>query len=316
MSFTRPSTETIAWLESGDISIRYQSRRDLLDQTDATLQGKIASEGWGAAFLERRNADRSWGNGFYQPKWTSSHYTLLDLKMLAISPEHPLIKESIRKIITEEKKADGGIGPGKSLAVSDVCVNGMFLNYASYFGEAEDRLASVVDFILAQRMPDGGFNCQLNRSGAHHSSMHSTLSVLEGIEEYARQGYRHRVGELLSAAEEGRDFLLRHRLFKSDRTGEVIRNDFLQLSYPPRWKYNILRALDYFRTAGVPWDPRLSDALVELLSKQRTDGRWPLAAHHPGQTHFVMEQAGTPSRWNTLLAYRVLKRWGSRVSAA
>lgn len=91
--------------------------------------------------------------------------------------------------IGEAALTDGGIGPGKSQAVSDVCVNGMFLNDASYFGEAEDM--RVVDFILAQRMPDGGFNCQLNRSGAHNSSLHSTLSVLEGIQEYAQQGYRH-----------------------------------------------------------------------------------------------------------------------------
>lgn len=105
-----------------------------------------------------------------------------------------------------------------------MCVNGMFLNDASYFGEAEDMLASVVDFILAQRMPDGGFNCQLNHSGAHNSSLHSTLSVLEGIQEYAQQGYRHRVGELLSAAEEGRDIRLRHRLFRSDRTASPARS--------------------------------------------------------------------------------------------
>lgn len=302
-----PSATTIAWLEAGDVSVRYQTRRDLEGHADAALQSRIATEGWGAAILAQRNADQSWGRGFYQPKWTSSHYTLLDLKMLAISPVHPLIRASVRKIVTEEKKADGGIGPGRSISVSDVCVNGMFLNYASYFGASENELESVVDFILAQRMPDGGFNCRLNRSGARHSSMHSTLSVLEGISEYVQNGYNYRITELQHAAEEGREFLLRHRLFKSDRTGLIIRQDFLRLSYPPRWKYNILRALDYFRASGAPWDPRMSDAVAELVSRRRADGRWLLASAHRGETHLTMETAGQPSRWNTLLALRVLK---------
>ena len=183
----------------------------------------------------------------------------------------------------------------------------MFLNYATYFGAPENELESVVDFILAQRMTDGGFNCRLNRSGARHSSMHSTLSVLEGISEYVQNGYNYRITELQHAAEEGREFLLRHRLFKSDRTGLIIRQDFLRLSYPPRWKYNILRALDYFRASGAPWDPRMSDAVAELVSRRRADGRWLLASAHRGETHLTMETAGQPSRWNTLLALRVLK---------
>jgi len=303
------SAATIAWLEAGDVAVQYQTRRDLKGHTDAALQRRIATEGWGAAFLARRHADASWGRGFYQPKWTSSHYTLLDLKMLAISPRQPLIRESIAKITAEQKKHDGGIGPGRSIAVSDVCVNGMFLNYASYFGEPEDNLRSIVDFILAQHMRDGGFNCRKNRSGAHHSSMHSTLSVLEGVNEYATNGYRYRLEELQRAADAGREFLLQHRLFRSDRTGLVIRQDFLRLSYPPRWKYNILRALDHFRASGAPWDPRLSDAIGEVVSRQRPDGRWLLAAGHPGEVHFAMEEAGAPSRWNTLLALRVLGRW-------
>jgi hypothetical protein len=213
------------------------------------------------------------------------------------------------KILTEEKKADGGIGPGRSIAVSDVCVNGMFLNYASYFGAPEAGLRSIVDFILSQHMADGGFNCQSNRAGARHSSMHSTLSVLEGIAEYERNGYRHRLADLQLAALAAREFLLQHRLFESDRTGAIIRDDFLRLSFPPRWKYNILRALDHFRAVQVPWDDRMADAIEVIVSKRRPDGRWSLAAAHPGAVHFTMERAGGPSRWNTLLALRVLRVW-------
>jgi hypothetical protein len=304
------NADVIDWLEAGDVAVRYQARRDLLDDDDAALQARIAREGWGREFLACRNPDGSWGRGFYQPKWTSSHYTLLDLKTLALPARNPVVHASVLKILKEEKKADGGIGPGRSIPVSDVCVNGMFLNYASYFGAPEAGLCSIVDFILSQHMPDGGFNCQSNRAGARHSSMHSTLSVLEGAAEYEHSDYRYRLADLRLAAAAAREFLLQHRLFKSDRSGAIIRDDFLRLSFPSRWKYNVLRALDHFRAVQAPWDDRLSDAIEVIESKRRADGRWSLAAAHPGAVHFTMERAGGPSRWNTLLALRVLRAWG------
>jgi hypothetical protein len=294
------------WLLSGDVSIQYQVRRDLLGKDDPGLQARIAKEGWGARFLACRNQDGSWGQRFYQPKWTSSHYTLLDLRMLELSPDNALARESIHKIATEEKIGDGGIGPARTIKLSDVCVNGMFLNYASYFGEPEESLRSIVDYILGERMADGGFNCARLRPGATHSSLHSTLSVLEGIREYAANGYRYRLAELQDATRTGHEFILTHRLFRSRRTGEIINSDMLRFVVPPRWKYNILRALDYFRTTRTPWDERMSDALDKVVSRRRPDGRWALAAGHPGLVHFAMERAGHPSRWNTLLALRVL----------
>jgi hypothetical protein len=304
-----PSIDVIPWLLQGDMAIQYQTFRDLLDTDRPDLQARIATEGWGAQFLACRNPDGSWGRKFYQPKWTSSHYTLLDLKTLGIASDHPLIRESIHKIVFDLKGPDGGIYPVGADKKSDVCINGMVLNYASYFGQSEDQLRSIVDFLLHEHMADGGFNCVSNRSGARHSSLHSTLSVLEGIQEYAANGYSYRLNDLRRAAAQAREFILMHRFFKSDHTGEIIRKDFLQLSFPPRWKYSILRALDYFRLVGAAWDPRMADAMEVLISKRRADGRWLLQAAHPGQVHFVMEQPRKPSRWNTLSALRVLKTY-------
>jgi hypothetical protein len=300
----------IDWLLEGDPAIRFQTCRDLLGEERPELQRSITEEGWGAAFLSRRNPDGSWGRGFYQPKWTSSHYTLLDIRLLEPVPDHPVVRESIRGIVRRHKGKDGGIDPSITVGVSDVCVNGMFLNYACYFGEDETELRSVIDFLLSQRMADGGFNCESNRSGARHGSLHSTISVLEGIEEYRRAGYRYRIPELEDCAAASREFLLRHRLFKSDRTGEVIKPEFLKLFYPPRWKYTILRALDFFRRADCPRDDRMEDAFAVLLRKRRSDGRWRLQAPLPGQVHFSMEKPGQPSRWITLIALRVLRAYG------
>ncbi len=297
----------IDWLLDGDVSIQYQVYRDLLNKQRSDLRKRISKEGWGYKFLSARNENGHWGKAFYQPKWTSTHYTLLDLKNLAISPNIKEIKQTLSMILKENKSEDGGIMPIGTVKVSDVCINGMFLNYACYFQSNEEELKSVVDFLLSQQMKDGGFNCHSNRIGAVHSSLHTTLSVLEGILEYKKNNYKYRLKELQKAETESREFILMHRLFKSDKTGEIIKNQFLKLPYPARWYYDILRALDYFQSAKVKYDERMQDAIEVILKKRKPDNKWLLQANHPGQTHFEMEKVGEPSRWNTLRALRVLK---------
>jgi hypothetical protein len=301
----------IKWLLQGDVSIQYLTHKYLLNEDIGKLHNlrkRIANEGWGKRYLDARNPSGHWGRGFYQPKWISSHYTLLDLRYLEIEPVEP-ISETIALILAQSRAPNGSINESRSLPSGDVCVNGMFLNYAAFFGTPQEQLKSMVDYLLDNIMLDGGFNCEGKTKGATHSSMHTTISALEGIWEYIKAGYPYRVHELQQAKRNAEEFLLMHQLFKSDRTGEVINNKWTMLSFPSRWYYDILRALVYFVDAGVPHDPRLNAALELLLSKRRKDGTWPVQAKHPGLVHFDMEQAGAPSRFNTLRALRVLKNY-------
>ncbi len=293
---------------NGDVSIQYQVHRDLLGSDKKDLQERIANEGWGKQFLVKRKQNGNWGDGFYQPKWISTHYTLLDLRNLNLSPNHKPVKEPIQEVLNTSKAKDGGIQLGSSTSQhSDVCVNGMFLNYASYFNVPEKELESIVDSLLNEIMHDGGFNCRTTRSGASHSSLHSTISVLEGLLEFQKAGFTYRKDDISSAIKSAEEFILIHRLFLSDRTGKIIHKDFLKLSYPSRWKYDILRALDYFQKAERKWDERIDEAITVIQKKRNKYGTWNMQAAHPGQLHFVMEKAGKPSRWNTLRAMRVLK---------
>jgi hypothetical protein len=111
------------------------------------------------------------------------------------------------------------------------------------------------------------------------------------------------------AQQRGREFLLAHRLFRSHRTGKVIKPIFTRFAFPPRWHYDILRALDHFRSVDAPRDERLADAIDVVRRTERADGRWVLDHAYPGKTYFQLERVGAPSRWNTLRALRVLGWW-------
>lgn len=308
----------VDWLLDGDVSIQYQVHRDLLRMDDtalAPLQRRIEDEGWGSRYLDLQNPNGHWGRGFYQPKWTCTHYTLLDLVSLCVPRENSKARRSVQMMFDTRTSADGSINYARTNVPSDVCINGMALLCASYFGSEDPRLHGIVDYLLRVQMPDDGWNCEYLR-GATHSSVHTTVSVLEGLHEYQTAGHTHRQDDVLQARARAVEFLLRHRLFLSDRTGEVINKRFLMLSFPPRWHYDILRALDHFQAAGVPYDERMSPALSVLARKRRADGTWPLQSRHPGQVHFEMEKVGGPSRWNTLRALRVMTKYAHHAGLA
>lgn len=305
--------ELLSWLLKGDVSIRYQTYRDLLGKDRTDLRDRITKEGWGNRFLSKQKSDGHWGRAYYQPKWTSTHYTLLDLKNLSISPNILSIRKIVESVLKNLKGDDGGIYPVGKERKCDVCMTSMFLNCAAYFGADENYLKSLIDFLLTEQMPDGGFNCHSNTKGAVHSSVHTTLSVLEGLAEFRKNGYKYRANSIKKVEREAHEFLLYHKLYQSHRTGEPMDKKMLMLSYPSRWRYDILRSLDYFRYVDAKYDPRMDDAVTILLKKRRDDGRWPLQARHPGQTHFEMEKTGEPSRWNTLRTMRVLKHFGINI---
>ncbi|WP_141842146.1 hypothetical protein [Humibacillus xanthopallidus] len=302
------TSEVLDWLLAGDVAAAYLATRDLLGRDDADLQRRIATEGVGAALLAARGPNGHWGRGFYQPKWTSSHYTLLHLKEIGLSPTHPGARDTVRLILDTEKHRDGGVGPAASPTPSDACVNGMALGYASWFGAPEDRLRSIVDFLLTERVVDGGFNCRHNRPRTHvtHSSMHTTVCVMEGMTTYLRSNRRYRRTELEEAVASSAEFLLRHRMLRSERTGQVISPEFTRLHFPARWHYDVLRGMDCLAAGGTPRDHRMDEALALIRRRQRPDGRWSANRSYPGVTYVPGERPGEPSPWLTVIAERVL----------
>jgi hypothetical protein len=315
-----PNDATTRWLLEGDPSIRWQAMRDLIDapaRAVAQERAKVARDGWGALLLARQDRRGTWAGGrsadagLYTPKWTSTTYTMLTLRDFGLPPDNAQARKACTLLLDQGLQDDGGINyyrrSPKGERRSETCITGMVLSILSYFACDDERVGTLADHLLDQQMPDGGWNCQRPR-GATHSSMHTTISALEGLRHYESHGRRGRA-KVRDAQRRGREFLLAHRLFRSHRTGAVIRPEFTRFSFPPRWHYDILRALDYFQSVDAPRDPRLAEAIQIVSSRQSADGRWMQQHTYVGQTYFPLERQGAPGRWNTLRALRVLKWW-------
>jgi hypothetical protein len=304
--------EVISWLLEGDPSIRWQVQRDLLKLPPAKYEKErrnISKEGWGKRLHDKQDPDGRWGGGMYGPKFISTHYTMLTLRLLGLPPDNPQARRACQLFLDEGFYADGGIN-FFSRAIwkhSETCVTGMVLAMLAYFRYNDERLHAIAAHLVGQQMKDGGWNCESYKD-ATHSSFHTTISVLEGLYEY-ECFFPEKKKQISQIRARGHEFLLRHRLFKSHRSGEIFDPKMTTMPFPPHWRYDFLRALDYFQACDAPKDKRMSDAIELLISKQKPDGRWFMNSGMTGRKFFDLEKAGQPSRWNMLRALRVLRWW-------
>jgi hypothetical protein len=265
------------WLLDSDPAIRWQVLRDLADapaDVVAAERSRVANEGWGARLLALQGEDGQWAGGACFPAegWRREE-----------NPGQPWTST----LPTLQLLHDFGIDPRadrvrRAVArVRDCC---RWEHAGQPFCEAEN--------------------------GSVRSSFATTINVLEGL--LAHERATGGSTESIAARRRGEEYLLERKLLRRKSTGEIVKPAWLQFSFPTRWHYDVLRALDYFRSAGDAPDSRIAEAIELLRSKQQPDGAWLLENTHPGKVHFALEDGdGRPSRWNTLRALRVL-RWHDR----
>jgi hypothetical protein len=315
-------TTVLDWLLDSDPAIRWQVLRDLLHAPAdivAAERARVAGEGWGARLLALQDDDGEWAGGACFPAryfeesaeyqgqpWTSTLPTLQLLYDFGVDPADERVRQAVA-LVRDHCRWEHAGQPFFSGEV-EPCINGRTVALGAYFGQ---DVEAVVARLRDEQLEDGGWNCDAER-GSVRSSFATTINVLEGLLEHERATGGS--AESLAARRRGEAYLLERHLFRRKSTGEVVDAAWLMCSFPTRWHYDILRALDYFRSAGDPPDPRLDEA-IELLRSKQAEGAWPLENTHPGKIHFALEEGdGLPSRWNTLRALRVLK-WYDRSRA-
>jgi len=299
----------IDYLMDGDAVIRWQTLRDLLDAPPGEWlaeREKVASEGWGAKFLEYQKPDGSWPTA----RWTGTVWTLVQLVVLGMPPEGDPFRTAFEQVVGKLMPKGREVSRKVLTTQMDLCHLGFWLRIGAHFLPDDERLRPLADVILSMQLADGGWNCRIRmKPKTKHSSFHTTFNVLEGLREAATAGILP-----LNAFEEAQaralEFMLQHKMYRSDKTGEIVDERFTDLAFPSYWHYTVLRGLDYMRQTPSIVDSRLDDPLSLIESRRKPNGRWPVEKRISGITLFDMEKMGRDSRWNTLRSLRVLKAAG------
>jgi hypothetical protein len=310
----------ISWLLDSDPSIRWQAMRDLTDAPVAEVaaeRARVATVGAGARLLALQAPDGRWGGAAWNRGWDATMHVLSLLREMGLDPEGEEARRSVG--LVRDRVTWRGCGPPEVddnpffAGEVEPCINGQVGAAGAYFGQ---DVRGIVDRLLAEQLPDGGWNCEA-ANGSTRSSFNTTICVLECLLEYERAAGGRR--EVTRARLRGQEYLLERRLCRLRSTGERIERDrkggadWSRFAFPTWWHYDVLRGLEYLRRAGVAPDERVAEAIHLLVSKRDGDGKWPLETRYPGRMPIeTNEGEGKPSRWNTLRALRVLDWYSAR----
>jgi len=308
-----PKRSVIRWLLDSDPSVRWQVMQDLIgapaDEV-AAERARVATEGAGARLLALQAPDGRWGGTAWNRGWNSTMHVLMLLREMGLDPASDQARRAVG--LVRDRVTWQGCGPQEAddnpffAGEVEPCINGQVGAVGAYFRQ---DVRGIVDRLLAEQLPDGGWNCEA-ANGSTRSSFNTTICVLEALFEHERA-----VGaspKVTGARLRGQDYLLERRMFRRLSTGEVINDrkgnhNWTRFAFPTWWHYDVLRGLEYLRRAGVVPDERMGEAIDLVASKRDGDGRWPLETRHAGEMPVETDEGeGRPSRWNTLRALRVL----------
>ena len=309
----------IEWLLDSDPSIRWQVMRDLMGSPGeevAAERARVVAEGAGAMLLTLQAADGRWSGAAWNRGWNSTMHVLMLLRDMGLDPASDQARRATD--LVRDRVTWKGCGPPECEDNAffdgevEPCINAQVVAVGVYFGR---NVRGLVARLLAEQLGDGGWNCEA-ASGSTRSSFNTTICVLEALVAYERA-----VGgsqEIIDARLRGQEYLLERHLFRRRSTGEVIERDrkggsaWTRFAFPTWWHYDVMRGLEYLRSAGTAYDGRMAEAVELVASKRGPDGLWPLETRYPGVMPVEIDQGeGRPSRWNTLRALRVLN-WFQR----
>jgi hypothetical protein len=295
--------------------------RDLTDapaEEVAAERARVATEGVGAQLLALQGTDGRWGGAAWNRGWNSTMHVLMLLREMGLDPASDQARRALG--LTRDCVTWKGCGPrecdGNPFFAGEVepCINGQVAAVGAYFGQ---DVRGIVDTLLTEQLPDGGWNCEA-ANGSTRSSFNTTICVLEALLEYElRFGSSF---QITASRVRGEEYLLERRLFRRRSTGEIVSAcrksgaALTRFAFPTWWHYDVLRALEYLGRADVAPDERIAEAIELVESKRDGDGRWPLETRYPGVMPVETdEREGQPSRWNTLRALRVLDWYSAKV---
>ena len=336
--------DALGWLlEPGDPSIRLHALRDVLHlprDNGKALATKERVESYAPVrkILNAQTREGYWPpeSTCYSPKFTATVWPLILLGEMGLPPD-PRIKIACERFFDLHQMDNGAFSWMSNRekrrgwkVEEEPCLTGNMIRTLAVFGYGQDpRLERAVEWLPEQQQEDGGWNCDYPHRRVKHSSFMSTITPLWAYSEIPRSRWTRK---MKLSIERGAEFLLMHRLYKSDhhdwRPVEIWKRGehqlwmrgeqhFTRFHFPMYYYYDALHALRVLTKLGFGDDERTRDAVHLVLSKRTPEGKWLLEGdwlrERKGENAVKRRRAIVnvetlmkPSKWVTLNCYRAL----------
>ncbi len=328
-----PSDSVTNWLlERENPSVRYFTLVDLLDTPiyDAEVEqarGDIMRNGQGPLLLEGQSEAGSWGlpGSFYNPRFTGATWRFMLLAEFGADGADPRIQKTAEYLFANSQLPNGGfwsVPPSKRSPeeLGLPCLTGNMIWSLIRLGYLNDpRVQQGIDWIFRySRFDDGdavvwpAWLPQNPDDGCwgRHSCFRGVVAHLQALAEIPPGKRSLPVQQTIAA---GVEFLLRHHVYKHSHDLSRAVGDYTQIGFPIYVDNDMLRMLLILTKLGVR-DERMQEAIDLLKHKRTKDGKWKQQhtyrkTRNQGFLPVPVTEKGQPSKWVTLKALTVLKRF-------
>ncbi len=304
-----PTTELTDWLLQSSIpTIRFKTHTDLLDQGEmvtADDRAAIIQEGPVPALLAEQLANGTWARetGYYSPKYTSTHWTLLLLAELAIDGQNPRFQQGVEYMLTTTAaEIERGLTQNP---LHLACLWGNVLRYVLHGGRADTRVERLIDYAV-QSVNRGPCQCRYNDN---YACAWGTVRALWGL---AATPPAQRTPNVNHAIDQGIAFLLdSYQLVKADYPTPDNGNVHMlwsKLSFPLFYQVDILFTLRVLAELDALDQSGAQPALQWLAARQQKNGRWRGSNPYRARTWRVLSDSEETDRWVSLYAASIQKQ--------
>jgi hypothetical protein len=319
--------DSLSWLlepDQANPGVRYFALRDLLarPETDPeVIQARRAVMVTGPVpiILDAQDPEGYWvkPGGGYSPKYRGTVWQITFLAELGADPTDERVRRGCKYLLDHSLAANNAFSarqrPVPSSAIH--CLNGNLLSALlrlDYGGD--ERVQAALEWQVQAITGQGqiryytsgttgpGFACAVNLGQPCGWGATKAMKALLAIPP------QQRTSAIRQAIEVGSEFLFSRNPAVADYPyTERISSSWFKFGFPLSYWSDVLEVATVLAELGYGDDPRLSQALQFILSRQDRYGRWRLENTLNGKMWLDVEQKGQPSKWITLRALRLLK---------
>ncbi len=319
--------DVLQWLlEPSNPSVRYWTLKQLQnkDEDDPEVmktRRSIMNSDCVRSILSALKPEGHWDSydSMYLPKYTTTTHNLLILAEFGAT----LTKELERVIeyvflfqrnsghfLMDIPKTD----KGRDSKVKDgCCYDGNILYYLKHFGYLDDpRTQRLIDFQIENHSDDGGWKCRaFPIVPGSVFPVNCFMGAAKMLKALASIPPKKRPKKLEKIIDQEVEVILGNQIYRYLKNPDCSRKEkagWKRFGFPLFYQSDVLEVMDVLTTLGVR-DSRMEEAINLVESLRTNDGTWLLKNTYNGKMLCEIDEKNEPSKWITLRASRVLKRY-------